>query len=561
MERSARLATGLVLFAFAATHLINHMFGLHSIAAMEAARHLLLSPWQTLPGLVVLYGSFLTHLSLGLRALYRRRHFRIPADEALQLTLGLAIPLVFIPHAFAVRIGTSIYGFEYDYPILIYNYFVANPYFGLFRQFLLLVFLWLHGCLGLRAWLRWRSWYRHLAPTLAIVAVLVPTLGLIGMVDAGWEMRATVRADPAYASRFVLPPESPAAQADAARARVVDALSLLYLGLVGGILALRAGRNWHARRFHAVEVAYPDGRIVRVPVGFSVLEASRWAGIPHASACGGRGRCSTCRVRVLAGKERLPPRNDVERGTLARVRASEDVRLACQIRPAADIAVQPLVAPAAVDLRASRFDAAIQGGREMIIAALFVDLRESTTIASRRLPYDALFLLDRYVQAVTGAIRSHGGEVTSIAGDGVMSMFPAAGTAAGAATAALKAALQLWDRLDRLNEELAGELSRPLRVGIGIHVGLSVVGRLHDAEFPSLQFLGDVGNTAAKLEAMTKELGCTLLVSIPALAAAAPRLAVACKRTSVEVPGKPEGMAVVVVSTKAELQEIVSAFS
>jgi adenylate cyclase len=560
LERATRLLTGLILFGFATAHLTNHMFGIRSIEAMEAANRVLLDPWQTVPGLVVLYLALVIHLSLGLRALYRRRHFRIPSNEAWQLGLGLAIPLLLIPHAAGIRIGTSLYDMEFDYPHLLYRYFVVSPDFRLPQQFALLLVLWLHGCLGLRAWLRSKRWHRRAAFPLGLLATLVPLLACLGILDAGLETVDRARRDPTYAARFAGPaPGTAAAQNE--WQRLVDGLSLLYLGIVGATLALRTARNWRARRIRAVRIAYPDGRAVTVPAGFSVLEASRWGGIPHASACGGRGRCSTCRVRVLSGNEHLPPLSEIERGTLARFGPAPDLRLACQIRPTTDLAVQPLVAPAAIDGGAARFDAAVEGGRERMIAALFVDLRESTQIASRRLPFDALFLLDRYIQAVTGAMRSNGGRLTSIAGDGVMSMFDGGGDRSRAARDALKAALQAWNQLDHLNDELAAELLRPLRVGIGIHLGLSVVGRLHDAELTSLQFLGDVGNTAAKLEAKTKELGCTLLVSLAALNAISPNLAAVAERAEVALPGKPEAIPAAVVRIKRELQEIVASSS
>src|SRR5215470_16331251 len=98
-ERPARLTTGLILFAFATTHLVNHAFGIRSAAAMEAASEFLLAPWQSYAGLTVLYVSFFTHGLLGLFALHRRRHLRLPASEAWQLGLGLTIPLLLPMHA------------------------------------------------------------------------------------------------------------------------------------------------------------------------------------------------------------------------------------------------------------------------------------------------------------------------------------------------------------------------------------------------------------------------------------------------------------------------------
>src|SRR6195256_6966357 len=110
IDRPLRLVSGLILFAYATMHLVNHAFGIFSIAAMSAAGLVLLDPWQTLPGLTLLYTSFFAHGLLGLYALYRRRHLRMPASEAWQLALGLTIPLLLIPHAAGGPFGTSIFG-------------------------------------------------------------------------------------------------------------------------------------------------------------------------------------------------------------------------------------------------------------------------------------------------------------------------------------------------------------------------------------------------------------------------------------------------------------------
>ena len=82
------------------------------------------------------------------------------------------------------------------------------------------------------------------------------------------------------------------------------------------------------RRGIRVTLSYPSRRAVTVPMGTTVLEASRIAGIPHASVCGGKGRCSTCRIRVLQTSAPLPPVDDSERKVLMRIDAGDDVRLA-----------------------------------------------------------------------------------------------------------------------------------------------------------------------------------------------------------------------------------------
>jgi adenylate cyclase len=526
---------------------------------MEAASLVLLKPWQTFVGLFALYGSFLLHGALGLRAFYRRRHLRMPASEAWQLALGLAIPLLLIPHAARIRIGDLAYGMQFGYPRLIHHYWVASPDFSLPRQFLLLVVVWLHACIGLRAWLRTKVWYPRAVPALASLATLVPILAILGFSQAGVEMHKALAQDPALAANFAAPlPGSEAALNLAARDHLVNVLSFVYLGLVAATFALRAARDWHARHFRAVRVTYPGARTVTVPSGFSVLEASRWAGIAHASVCGGRGRCSTCRVRVFEGAELLPPRNAAEQRTLARIGAPANVRLACQLRPTADIVVEPLVpVGASAASFADRFEPAIEGGRELTIAALYVDLRESTRLAAGRLPYDALFLVDRYVQAVTQAIRDHAGEVTSIAGDGVMSVFGVDGDASKAAANAFKAAHQVWRALDQLNASLADELETPLRFGIGVHVGVAVVGWRHGIDSRSLQFLGDTGNVAAKLEAQTKQHGCTLIASMAAIGSIDADTD-GLLATSILLAGKDEPITAALFRTSDELQRIVA---
>ena len=307
-SRKLRLWTGMILFAYATMHFLNHALGIRSLEAMQEGAFLLLRPWQSMPGRTLLYGALLTHAGLGLYALYRRRHLRIPTLEALQLTLGLAIPALLIAHSVAVVYGESVFGLKIGFDRVVYQYWVADPIFGLPRQFLLMIFVWIHGCIGIRAWLRSKPWYADAVPALTALATLVPVLAILGFINAGLDMRDFAFANPALLPTHVVDvPGTEQARKVAAVGRFVDNLTLGYIALVAAIFALRWARDWHAARFRAVRLTYPGGRIVTVPTGFSVLEASRWAGIPHASVCGGRGRCSTCRVDVIAGGESLPP--------------------------------------------------------------------------------------------------------------------------------------------------------------------------------------------------------------------------------------------------------------
>jgi adenylate cyclase len=255
----------------------------------------------------------------------------------------------------------------------------------------------------------------------------------------------------------------------------------------------------------------------------------------------------------------IPPATPVEQRTLRRIGAPPNVRLACQLRPTTDLSIQPLVRTAEISsAHTDRFNAAVEGGRELTIAAMFVDMRDSTRLAAGRLPYDALFLFDRYIETVTGAIRSNGGHVTSVAGDGVMGVFGIEGSAADAARGALRAALDVWSGLEILNTELAAELPTPLRIGIGIHVGVSVIDLSSITDSRTLQFLGDSGNIAAKLEGRTKYYNCTVVASVSVLDLIAPD-APDIETDAVMIDGLAEPVRSAILRSKSELMRVLDA--
>jgi len=136
-----------------------------------------------------------------------------------------------------------------------------------------------------------------------------------------------------------------------------------------------------------------------------------------------------------------------------------------------------------------------------------------------------------------------------------MSVFGANGSANNPARAAFQAALDVWTALDALNDELVAELGAPLRIGIGLHAGLAVVGWIANDQSRSLQFLGDTGNIAAKLEAQTKELGCTLITSIATLNAAKLR-APHSASVLVELPGREAPIEVATFHAQNDLWRI-----
>ena len=504
-----RLYSGLVLFTYVSIHLINHSLGLISVMAMQAMLDRVENIWESAPGTIVLYGALLVHIALALLALYRRRSLRMPGLEAAQLGLGFLIPFLLAQHVASTRLAYSLYDGDDTYRAELLRLYTLNPTRGL-MQVVLLVAAWIHGTIGLNYSLSIRSWYPTAKPVLFAVAILIPVLALLGFWEGGREV-SEMAMDPDWKARALahhaLSPEA-AAHLDLIR----DWMRGTVAGLILGVLVLRFVRRQWQRRRGTFKVTYPDGRRVEALMGMSVLEVSRMARIPHASVCGGRGRCSTCRIRVVAPASALPEVSDAEMKVLHRIGAPPNVRLACQLRPSGNLSATPLLSPVVI-AREGLAAAGHMTGSEREIAILFADIRSFTELAETKLPYDVVFLLNRYFEEMGRAIEGAGGRVDKFIGDGIMALFGVESGVEAGCRAALAAAAAMSDRLVHLNEVLSADLPVPLRIGIGIHAGPAIVGEMGFGQTVSITAIGDAVNTASRLEAMTKDHGVQLIVS------------------------------------------------
>ena len=507
--RRLRLATGLVLFAFVATHLVNHALGIISLDAMEDGRTLFLALWRHPAGTTLLLLAIIVHLLLAAWSIYLRRQFRMPFWEALRLILGLAIPLYLINHAVATGAANALYGYQDTYTMQVLVYWVLRPELGA-TQGLLLLIAWTHGCMGIHYWLRPQHWYPKVRMVLYTIAVLLPVLALLGFAQAG-RFVANLATFPDWVKETRSAARPPNAAQAAILRDTTEQLRLAFAALLVLTLAARGVRQLREAR-RSVRITYPGGQVVTVPVGFSILEASRQERIAHASVCGGRGRCSTCRVRILAGSGPLPPPGATEARVLARVDAAPDVRLACQLRPVHHLSVMPLIPPS-VTPEESLDHPGIMSGQERRLCVLFADLRGFTRIAEKRLPYDVVFLLNRYFDAVGGAIEGAGGVANQFTGDGVMALFGVDSGSREGARNALAAAVAMQRAVADLSAELHEELPEGLRLGIGIHCGPTVVGHMGRGTATYLTAVGDAVNTASRLQDQTKAFACQLIIS------------------------------------------------
>jgi adenylate cyclase len=551
MIRRLRLFSGLVMLSYVTMHLLNHAVGLLSLEAMEDVLWYIFRVWSNRPAQLLLYGSFLVHYGLALWALWQRRSLRLRASELMQLVLGFAIPILLAQHVVGTRIGQDYLHTDTGYyTLLLWIYFVQSPKDG-YLQMLVLVVAWAHAMIGLHFWLRVRPWYARLQPVALVLAVLVPVLSLLGMIEAGRHLAALVAADPDWTGRAFARMTLPSPETQRILEAISRGLRRLFGSAVAAVLLGRLIRYVWRRRHGLVRIGYPDGRFVEVTPGTTVLEASRIAGIPHASVCGGRGRCSTCRVRVRGEINSIDPPEPLERRVLRRIAATDNIRLACQLRPRGNVEVTPLLPPfaAAAD---GRLKVDFVQGSEREIAILFADIRGFTALSEGRLPYDVVFVLNRYFSAMGRAVETAGGRVDKFIGDGVMALFGIETGAEAGCRQALAAARLMSERLAELNLALQVELDRPLRIGIGVHCGPVIVGEMGYGSAAAITAIGDAVNTASRLEGLTKIYGCELVVSDDTVGRASLDLS-GFPRHEIEIRGKRDMLAVRTLERAADL--------
>ncbi|WP_179401411.1 adenylate/guanylate cyclase domain-containing protein [Burkholderia guangdongensis] len=508
--RSVRLTTGLVLFTYVGTHLLNHALGNVSLAWLERGLLVQKFIWQGWLGTGVLYGALVTHFFLGLWALYERRSVHWNRAEVMQLVLGLCIPPLLANHLANTRIAFAAFGLNKGYAQLLYSFWITSPFFGR-AQLLLLVVAWLHGCFGVWFWLRLKPWFGAWRSVLLSVAVLLPVLALLGFLQGGREVVALAQ-DPVWRAAATRPTVVGTGLQNLWLADLRNDFLLFDGGALLLVLAARLVRMVRERWRGRLCIAYPDGRKVFAPLGFSVLEASRMAGIPHASTCGGRARCTLCRVRVVSDAP-LPAPADAERRVLARLGAdSQTVRLACQLRPIHDLSVWPLVPPGASTAFLQRRQRDVMP-QERFAAFMFVDMRGSTQLAAAQLPFDSLFVVSRFLSAVCAAVVEAGGLPNQFLGDAVLAIFGLHDEPAAACRHALSAVPLVAANIAQLNSALEQQLQAPIRFGIGLHCGRAVMGEIGFREHVTFTAIGDPLNVASRLEALTKEMACEAIIS------------------------------------------------
>jgi adenylate cyclase len=419
------------------------------------------------------------------------------------------LPVLLIGHAANTRLAWELFQMPSDYARVVTNLWVADQQ-GM--QLGLLAPGWLHGCLGLHFVFNRRPLYRRLRYVLFAFALLVPVFSAMGFIAMGRALAANPEIT--AAALDYLGPANAAQRLALAQWR--NNLLIGYFSIIGATFAARAIRNALERgRRRLVSISYP-GRTVRVPRGWSVLEASRGFHLPHASVCGGRARCSTCRVRVTAGEDVCPPAEQDERATLARIEAPPDVRLACQLRPQSDISVIPLVRTERPHYRPMTRRRSAE--REIVV--LFCDFLNRAELAGEHMPQDLLYVLTLYIEALSNCIRAARGTISYVELDSLCALFGLERDPAQAARQALQAAGAIEKAISELNERLGRQWDCKVEITVSIHAGPAVVGEIGSSDPPAMMAIGEAMDVANELRKAAAARRKPFAISQPVYAAA-----------------------------------------
>ncbi len=258
----------------------------------------------------------------------------------------------------------------------------------------------------------------------------------------------------------------------------------------------------------------PDNVDFDVAAGETLLEAALRSGVPVSHACGGRAKCSTCRIWILDGLAACPQRSAAEASLADRMGLSDEVRLACQLRPEGELRVRRLVLDETDLVMSSQLDRSVatRAGEAKNVTIFFSDIADFTSLSEMLSPYDVMYLLNRYFVQAGEIIEQNGGYIDKFVGDGLMAIF-GVDDKPDAPLRSVNAALQTLAAVDRMKPFFASMYDINFDIRIGLHYGEAVIGSLGSIGHERLTAIGDVVNVASRVEAANKDAGTRLLIS------------------------------------------------
>lgn len=429
------------------------------------------------------------------------------AKDWIQLVTSFILPLALLPHMLASSYAPRFKDTQANYKLVLDGTLEDG---GIYFMGLFVMFVWVHGIIGITSMVKFHPVYQKYKNAFLVMSWLLPILAVLGAFTASKELAIGIENNKISMAQ-VYAASNIGKDLEAELMQTSDMLMLNYLYVLLAVTLFVFVVHQLRKAFRKIKITYPNGKEVRVTKGTSILEASREHRIGHVSMCGGRGRCSTCRVRVMSDLASLPPRNGIERVVAERLSLQDNVRLACQLRPTSSLEVRPLVNAPIENLTTE--DRESLCGREEEIVVMFVDLRGFTAISEKLLPYDTVYLLNQYFKIAGEAIVQTGGRIDKFIGDGIMALFTDGVGVEENSKNALLAAGKLAEGLKELSSDTTSDFGSDLKFGVGIHAGTSVVGAMGYGENITDTAIGDCVNVASRLEQLTKEEECQLIIT------------------------------------------------
>jgi class 3 adenylate cyclase len=260
----------------------------------------------------------------------------------------------------------------------------------------------------------------------------------------------------------------------------------------------------------------PDEISIPVVGKVNLLEAMTDAGVDVAHLCGARARCSTCRVRIVEGLNALTARTDDEAAMATRLSFPDEVRLACQAEVEGSVRLWRLVldridVEMASQLGKGHYRGSV--GREIEEAAvMFTDVVGFTTLSESLPPYDVVHIINRFFSRVEAAVEAQRGRVDNYMGDGLLAVF-GVNNEADPALAAVRAGLEALDVAADMDQYVGRIYGHAFRVRVGIDLGEVIFGLMGGEMSARETVIGDVVNTASRLESANKTTGTSILVT------------------------------------------------
>lgn len=248
----------------------------------------------------------------------------------------------------------------------------------------------------------------------------------------------------------------------------------------------------------------------------TVLEATLAANLNHTHACGGQGKCSTCRVSILDGIKNCNPRNEAEQLIATKLSFPPEIRLACQTKINGNISIRKMVSDELdLELISEQFseNSGIALGRQQQLTIVFTDIVNYTSFAEKFPPYDIVHVLNRYYRMMNTIIQDHNGIISDVAGDGILAVFGTENKSDNSVLDAIQAIKGMNQKLEKLNEYLRENFNTAFAIRAGVHYGNVIVGPFDTGSMKKIAIIGDNVNYASRIESANKEFGTKLLIS------------------------------------------------